>query len=182
MEKIDFQICDYIFNISYKIMMNEFKISRPAYIFLLFMNFGMYICTAQDLRCSYCNKPVSDGYIQVEDKYFHPEHFLCEFCGEPINGRYTKRDEKFYHLSCARENLLPKCDVCSGILEGEYFQDLYGYKYHAYHINDMKRCDNCDKIICNNITDGGVKLSDGRNICNICYKHCGLFQGRKKCC
>ena len=133
----------------------------------------LYICgsllSAQNKICNYCKQKISQEYLIVDDKYFHPEHFLCAKCNKTINGEYVKNEGKFYHPQCYTEEFIPKCDVCGLPLDGEYFQDLFGNKYHEKHIQENKRCDNCDRLISKNITGGGYSFSDGRSLCNLCY-------------
>lgn len=124
---------------------------------------------AQDKVCNYCKQKITGEYIIVENKFYHPNHFLCSECGKPINGEYVVNENKFYHSDCYTESFVPKCDVCGEPLIGEYFQDLYGNKYHTKHLSENKRCDNCDRLISEKITKGGYKLSDGRYLCKLCF-------------
>ena len=35
----------------------------------------------------------------------------------------------------------------------------------------MPLCESCNRIICSSITDGGVRIVKGRNVCNICWEY-----------
>lgn len=129
------------------------------------------VCSAQKHICKYCDTGISSKFIEVEGDYYHPEHFLCAECKKQIEGSYSKNADNFYHPSCYKKIFHSKCDVCSATLEGEYFVDLYGNKYHPEHLQENSRCDNCDRIICENITGGGKQLNDGRNLCNLCLEN-----------
>jgi len=136
----------------------------------LLIFFGLAtVFIAQEKVCNYCRQKLTGQYLIVEDKYFHAEHFLCAKCKKQIEGEYVKNNGKFYHANCYSEEFLPKCDVCGLPLDGEYFQDLFGNKYHEKHIKENERCDNCDRLICPKITGGGYNLSDGRSLCNLCF-------------
>lgn len=126
---------------------------------------------SQVKNCAYCNKKLEGNYIQADNLFYHPEHFLCAHCDKPIEGSFNKSESKYYHTYCMREFVVPKCGVCGEPLEGHYFQDLYGYKYHDYHVNSLFKCDNCDRLICDRITKGGKTFSDGRHLCNICLEN-----------
>jgi len=54
-------------------------------------------------------------------------------------------------------------------LEDTFIEDIYHIKYHKYHKNEYPVCDCCNRIICQRVTQGGRRYSDGRNICNICF-------------
>ncbi|MBN1299855.1 MAG: protein DA1 [Melioribacteraceae bacterium] len=125
---------------------------------------------SQTKKCSECGKVLGSTYVEVEGKYYHKHHFLCSFCKKPIEGVFTKYDGKYYHRNCYLENVLPKCDVCGEPLEGSYIRDSYGNQYHSDHLTELEKCDNCDRLICDNITSGGRRFSDGRSLCNICLK------------
>lgn len=154
-----------------------------------------------DIKCNYCNKEISGNYIQVENLYFHTNHFICSHCKKVISGLFTINDEKFYHpdcnavleglicsycnkvingeyteqsgkkyhRSCYENNIVPKCAICSEPLTGQYAIDAYGNEYHYVHSNEFKECDNCGRLICKSLTNGGRQYSDGRHICGICY-------------
>jgi hypothetical protein len=136
---------------------------------LIFFILTVNMSFGQSKICDYCKQKITDEYLIVEDKYFHPGHFLCDKCKKPIEGEYVKNENKFYHQDCYKESFVPKCDVCGQALEGEYFRDFYGNKYHARHLKESKICDNCGRLISDKITGGGYNLSDGRSICKICY-------------
>ncbi len=144
--------------------MNIFK----KIYFIIFL-FVASTTIAQTLKCNYCNKDIASEYIMVDDNSYHKNHFKCANCNKPIDGNYYSKSEKYFDNKCYEKLFLQKCDVCNEPITGEYLVDLYGMKIHKYHEAQLNNCDNCNRIISKETTRGGVKYSDGRNICNICY-------------
>jgi len=122
--------------------------------------------SAQDLKCTGCKKSITEKYIVIDEEPFHPNCFVCSKCNRPINGNYYKKDGKIFDAQCYTNF----CDVCGEPLMGKYKTDIYGIKFHPHHENELNRCDNCNMMISQKTTKGGVTYSDGRNICNICRK------------
>lgn len=125
----------------------------------------------QTRKCAGCGKPIIQKFLIVDDKFFHPEHFICASCRKPIEGQFNSRDGKYYHPDCYLDKHVPKCDVCAEPLIGKFYIDLYGNRYHESHDRHFKECDNCSRLISPNLTRGGKTYSDGRNICNICFEN-----------
>lgn len=138
---------------------------------LIFLAVILLTLAAQTKNCEYCGKPITKKFLVVDNKYFHPEHFLCAYCSKPIEGMYNSKDGKYYHPNCYVESEIPKCSVCGNPLTGKYIKDSYGNQYHESHEREYQHCDNCYRLICTKITNGGVKYNDGRNICNLCFKN-----------
>ena len=138
-----------------------------ALIILLLLNSDI---NAQEVKCKTCKQLIEGKYIVVDGDTYHQKCFICLKCNRPINGNYYKKDGKIFDEKCYVDSEAPKCEVCDKPLAGKYKTDLYGIKFHAYHENELHRCDNCNRIISQNTTKGGVTYSDGRNMCNICRK------------
>jgi hypothetical protein len=62
------------------------------------------------------------------------------------------------------------CDICGDIITDEYIQDFWENKYHKHHVDEYESCKYCQRLICNEITGGGIQYRDGRNICGICLE------------
>jgi hypothetical protein len=127
--------------------------------------------SAQSKKCYKCGKAITGAYLSVEGKEYHKQCFLCSACNKPISTKYDKHNGKFYHHDCYLEKFAEKCDICNELITGKYYVDVYGYKYHAKHEDEIIHCNNCYRIICENITKGGIKYKDGRNLCNLCYRN-----------
>jgi len=135
---------------------------------------------AQVIRCFYCKGEITGEYLVVDGNYYHPEHFLCKYCGKPIEGSFRKELENYYHLDCydkvsstiyAVPNVgVPKCSVCLQPMEGDIKIDIYGNKFHSWHVGVLDQCDICGRLICDALTGGGRYYEDGRHICNLCYE------------
>jgi len=126
--------------------------------------------------CAKCGKPISGPYKEKEGKYYHPEcaalesGLICDWCNKVITGDYVTSGGKVYHPECYKNNIIPKCSICQQPLSGEYKVDIYGNKFHAFHNTEFNKCDNCGRLICNQLTGGGISYGDGRHVCNICYR------------
>jgi len=143
--------------------MNSFN--KAAVILFLFIT---SIAIGQEVTCNYCGEGIEGEYIVVDGKAFHKKHFKCANCNRPITGDYAVKNGKYYDKKCFTELFSLKCSICNKPINGEYLIDDYGLKYHKYHETKLNRCDVCNRIILDKTTHGGVKYSDGRNICNIC--------------
>lgn len=125
---------------------------------------------AQIIRCFYCKGEIKGTYIVVDGNYYHPEHFLCKRCGKQIEGPYQKLNDDYYHPECYKKFIIPKCSVCLEPMDGEYKIDVYGNKFHSYHVGVLDQCEICGRLICSTLTNGGRYYQDGRHICNLCYE------------
>ncbi|PJA98995.1 MAG: hypothetical protein CO127_11580 [Ignavibacteria bacterium CG_4_9_14_3_um_filter_36_18] len=140
-------------------------------------NFFHESCFAEinNIKCIVCNEFIDGVYVKVDGKAYHrncyEENVLpsCNYCGKPLTGRTIIKDKKKYHDYCYAGVVAAKCDICGEALLKNYLTDLYGNKFHASHENEYDKCDNCKRLICSNITNGGVKYDDGREICKLCY-------------
>ncbi len=125
--------------------------------------------------CAYCGKIISGGYNEKDDKFYHPdcykqnEGLTCAYCGKLLEDEYIVSTGKKYHPECYEKNVLPKCSVCSLPLKDKFSVDIYGNKYHPAHSAELPKCDCCKRLICQNLTRGGKRYSDGRNICTLCF-------------
>jgi len=125
--------------------------------------------------CNYCGKPIQGNFSKQNGKYFHNECYKdnfvmkCDYCGKPINDTYVQTLDGRFHESCFTNNVVEKCAVCNKPLVGEYLVDVYGEKYHKEHKEVLPTCDNCNRIISDRTTEGGVKLEDERTICQLCF-------------
>ena len=140
-------------------------------ILLVVFIFPTIHINAQKIKCNYCNREIVGQYIVVDGLAFHKEHFKCANCNRKIVGKYFKKNGKYYDEKCYAEKFMPKCSICGEPISGEYLIDSYGMKIHKYHQNNLITCDNCNRVISKKMNNRGVKYSDGRNICNVCYKN-----------
>lgn len=134
--------------------------------------------------CSRCKKVISGSSIVKDDEFYHPdcyalsEGLVCGYCKKIIESEYIEESGKKYHKNCFENNVAPRCSICDKPLMEEYSKDIYGNVYHSYHDNELDRCDNCSRLISENVTGGGKDYNDGRHICNLCYKD-AIFNTQK---
>ncbi len=130
--------------------------------------------------CNYCKKAIEKEYIYDESEFYHNECFikhrglLCDFCKDPLNEEYFIEGSKKYHKKCY-EFVAPKCKICNKLLEGYITKDDFGNQYHSSHLSQYTKCCSCGRMICEQITKGGIVYKDGRNICNICYPNVAII-------
>ena len=133
--------------------------------------------SSKNLTCKFCNKDIDGRYITQDKKAYHEKCYKdhiqlrCDHCNKVINGKYNIKDEESYHEQCYRNFILDKCDVCFKPIEGEYVKDVWGNLYHNHHRSSMPLCESCNRLISNNITDGGYSINNNRSICNICWDY-----------
>jgi hypothetical protein len=126
--------------------------------------------------CKKCGRQIQGSYQKLFDNYYHPECYeketavKCDFCDRIITGEIITHDQKFYHPECYKKFIVPKCSVCMKPLEGEYKIDVYGNKFHSFHVGVLDQCEICSRIISSSLTNGGRYYEDGRHICNLCYE------------
>lgn len=134
--------------------------------------------------CVGCRLPIHSEYLLVKGAHWHPECFTCAHCKAPLmsqpsgaarllarprmSGAYIEHDGAYYHSSCYAKVFQKSCDVCAAPLIGRFYSDGRGYQFCAHHVKELPRCFSCQRLICQSITGGGVRLSDGRALCHIC--------------
>jgi hypothetical protein len=94
----------------------------------------------------------------------------CDHCGKVIRGQYIESDSKNYHHNCYREHIALRCSLCGGTINGEYYEDYWGNVVHAEHKGKTAQCKYCRRFISEEISGGGFKYDDGREVCGICVQ------------
>ncbi len=142
---------------------------------LLIIVFSLSITSVvSETICAYCGEPISGKYVTTGGQSYHEicyrNHIQlrCDYCQEPIDGKYNIFEGKSYHPTCYTNHILPRCDICDQPLEGRYQTDFWGHAYHLEHARVLSECSTCGRLICEQITGGGHKLSDGRFLCTFC--------------
>ena len=124
--------------------------------------------------CATCGKPIEGSYNKKDNKFYHAacfskaEGYICSVCGKVITEAFITFEGKKYHKDCYTDKEASKCAVCRQPIFTESQKDEYGNVYHFSHVKEYKKCENCGRLICENITGGGKKYSDGRDICYLC--------------
>ena len=131
-------------------------------LFLVVLNFLF----GKDIICNYCHKPITGEYIEINGKYYHPDHFKCDYCHKTIKGnQFIKKDGKYYHEKCFFNHIVPKCAVCGKPIKGEYLKNYWGQIYHPRHQNHLTKCEYCGRIIKHPHTD-----ENGFYVCDLCKR------------
>ena len=155
---------------------------KPVALFISALLFFINVSTGSNfslsvLKCKFCKKSIQSRYITQEKNAYHESCYKdhiqlrCDHCKKLIDGTYNLSNDKNYHEKCYSDFILEKCDVCFKPIEQLYVKDNYGNIYHNYHRSAMPLCESCNRIICTSITDGGVRINKGRNVCNLCWEY-----------
>lgn len=62
------------------------------------------------------------------------------------------------------------CPICGTPLLGVIETDAWGNRYCSRHSKEYFRCSCCQRLICDQLTNGGVAYKDNRLVCNFCRK------------
>ncbi|PJE77738.1 hypothetical protein CI610_03334 [invertebrate metagenome] len=120
------------------------------------------------LMCHACHKRIDDKqFIILDNKTLHKKCLMCSGCNKNINKHYITYQGNLWHADCFERKERPKCSVCLKGLSDRYLVDFWGNAFCDSHKN-YKTCNSCSRIICKNLTDGGMQYPDGIAICNIC--------------
>ena len=140
--------------------------------FILFI--FSFLISSETSFCYHCNKTMYGVVNIFSGKKYHPKCYKnyvqarCEICSELINGLHNIIEDKRFHQNCYINNILEKCKICNKPIKDQYYEDYWGNRYHKSHDINFSKCDNCNRIISENITGGGYSINKERFICNIC--------------
>lgn len=119
--------------------------------------------------CAFCGGPIVGPYVTALGKHWHPEHFKCANCQRPIlEARFFEKDGRAYCEDCYHELFSPRCDICGLPIRSTYATNVWGEIYCEKHEREFERCYSCGRLICEELTGGGVEYDDGRWLCNRC--------------
>jgi hypothetical protein len=122
-------------------------------------------------RCASCGQIITDAYTTAMGKTWHPEHFVCAGGGEPIGKRhYFEKDGKVYCEEHYWVRFGKRCAIGGEILKSEYVINAWGDTFCEAHARGLPECYSCHRVICERLTGGGVRYSDGRTVCNRCRR------------
>ena len=125
--------------------------------------------------CARCGQPIENSRFYVENGRFYDSTCYvdsivdrCDYCGDPLLGNSISNAAGTYHRSCYLKYVADRCAFCGHPVEGQYFQDAYGTSVCADHKDQVDRCHACQRIIGGYSGIGGVRLGDGRTLCERC--------------
>jgi hypothetical protein len=119
-------------------------------------------------ECAHCGDKVSGAYFETQGDFYHADCFLCSQCGSSITGDYVTQKQKNYHKKCFDRHVALKCEVCGGVIRGQYLLNFWGNAYHQEHLGQILQCDFCSRFIVGTLVKGTVRLPDGRHLCGEC--------------
>ena len=124
-------------------------------------------------RCAGCEKPITGRYIKALGKLWHTEHFVCAMCRKPFRDKgHFEKDEQVYCEKDYIEKFSLRCDICNVAMSGQYMLGQWGERYCSRHERKLHHCFSCYRLVCDRLTGGGARYSDGRHMCNLCRTHC----------
>lgn len=139
-----------------------------AYIFLIGLVFCLLFTpdTSAVHQCSYCFKPIQGQSLEVEGKFYHPEHFICANCRAPITEpNFYERDGKYYDSTCFANFISKKCDYCGKPILGEaVYLNSKTYHTECYKNHAGMRC-----VVCGNVVSMSFFVDKKGNA--VCAKH-----------
>lgn len=126
-------------------------------------------------RCEHCGSPILDlKYYKKDGKYYCEKCYKnlfsprCAYCNGILDSDYIIVNGKNYHKECYDEHVAVRCSLCGEIIKGPYNVDYWGNKYCASHEHITPKCEYCGRYISDELTHGGDRYGDGRNICGLC--------------
>ncbi|MBI2419487.1 MAG: protein DA1 [Ignavibacteriales bacterium] len=135
-----------------------------------------YTYHPEHFLCAECKKPIQGTFTKFNSIYFHQEcaaqkaGLLCAYCKKSLEDQFITWEQKLYHSDCFKNFVVPKCVICGKPIEGEYLVNTYDEKFHTFHAEECKSCDNCGRLVCDASVFAGQLFSDGRAACKTCYK------------
>ena len=119
-------------------------------------------------NCRTCKKSlINSSYVNFNGRPFHALCLKCPGCRKTIKDDYVEHDGMPWHIECYQKQNHPLCSVCRKPLSATYLIDFWGNVYCDTHEN-YSNCSSCGRVVCKNITDGGMVYPDGMVICNLC--------------
>lgn len=117
--------------------------------------------------CGLCGESITGRYIEALNTDWHPNHFLCGGCELPIGeDGFVEADNVAYHRECHVDMFAQRCFYCGQPMVGKYVQDAWGNEFCPFHIEELKRC-----VLCGRLVDGtritGHTAESGLQ-CNVC--------------
>lgn len=120
-------------------------------------------------NCAACRLPITAAYITALGQTWHPEHFTCTACGTVLGGqRHAVHEDKPYCTTCYRQQHTPRCAVCLDPVTQNYLKNYWGDSFCQHHPDELPACYSCKRLVSRHLTGGGVRLSDGRDLCSLC--------------
>ena len=126
-------------------------------------------------KCANCGTPIGHTkYFKKDGKYYCEKCYdslfadRCAHCGGIIKENGVVSMGKAYHDSCYQKYVATRCDICGEIIFDNIYADQWGNTFHQKHLQELNQCEYCGRLICEQLTSGGMTYDDGRHVCNLC--------------
>jgi hypothetical protein len=99
--------------------------------------------------CNYCQKKIESSWLEVEAKYYHPEHFVCFNCLKPIGDKiFFIQNERYYDSACFSTFISNRCDYCGKpIISESVHYDSKIYHQTCYNESVGAHCVVCTDVV-----------------------------------
>jgi len=122
-------------------------------------------------RCAGCDEPITGSYTSALEQKWHPDHFICTHCSEPLRSKsFSVKEGRPYCKKDYHRLFSPSCSLCHQPMEDSYLTDRWGNSFCRKREGELPRCFSCGRLVSKEITGGGVRYRDGRNMCTICRR------------
>jgi len=132
---------------------------------------------AEHFLCAGGQEPIRGSFFEKNGKayceYHYHERFglRCAADGALMGqNRYYEKDGKAYCEDHFWQLFGKRCAIGGEILKGEYQTNAWGDSYCAAHARGLTSCFSCHRPICQALTGGGTRYTDGREMCNLCRR------------
>jgi hypothetical protein len=135
---------------------------------------AIFVLLAVDSRgqvvqhCVSCDRALFGEYLEVDGQNYHSSCFKCAECGKPINGNYCTHLSGYFHGKCYDERFRSPCMACGRLIADKFYEDYWGGRYCAGHLDVIPVCDFCGRLVAGPITGNELRLPDGRRLCGVC--------------
>jgi hypothetical protein len=131
-------------------------------------------------QCAACKQTLFGEYLQVDGREYHFACFKCAECGKVIMDRYFTYYSDYFHQICYERRFETPCMACSQVITSGSYEDYWGGRYCAGHLETIPPCDFCGRLVAGPITGKGVRYPDGRILCGVCRPSAVTTEARAK--
>ena len=127
--------------------------------------------------CAQCRQPFDGGSFYERNGKAYCKRDFDELFGRRCasgellgQNRYFEKDDKVYCETHYWQKFGKRCAIGGEILKGAYQVNAWGDNYCAAHARGLTDCFSCHRPICQPLTGGGTRYTDGREMCGLCRR------------
>ncbi len=129
---------------------NPYKLCVPFFIvFVLLFCIVIPPISSAVHKCNYCFNKIEGQWLEVDGKYYHPNHFVCSNCLKAIaDPRFFEHAGKYYDSTCFALFITKRCDYCGKPILGEtIYYESKTYHSSCYNESVGQRCVVCGEVV-----------------------------------